>query len=618
MKTIHAIAFGVLLVAGYATGSTPKTGGDAPRSAPPADAEDVLSHLIPGHPRLLMKADDLAALKKRHSTDPVLQRIVRDALADADRLIGKPPLKHEILDGLRMLPVSRDCLDRTLALGFAYRWTGEQKYARAGIQNLLTVCAFADWNAKRHFLDTAEMSCAVGIGYDWFFPAMDGSERDTVRRGLIQNGLTPDADGPTGRKNNWNIVCNGGLIVGALAVAETDPQHARLIIPRAVKNLPIATQNYAPDGAWMEGPGYWGYATDYFAYAVAALDSSMGRNFGLDATPGVDRSGYFPIYSAGPSGNLLCFADATMQKQNKPKARAPAARYNTPCLFWLARKYHNSDFADALHAVLAERQAKALHAVWYQPPTSATPKRDLDRFFGGPVPILYMRGSWNDPGTLWCGVKAGFNRVPHGHLDLGNFELESGGVRFALDLGSDNYNLPGYFGSSRFTYYRLKSESHNVPLVGGKGQLADGVAKVLEVRANQENPSITLDLTSAYRDRANKVTRTVAMTDGRTAVTVTDRFELTQPAEILWGMTTDAEITLNPDGSATLIRFGKTLRATIQAPAAAAFTVESAAQKPPEKENLGIRRLILKLAASKGAATLKIRLAPVNDPIAGK
>ncbi|MGH7945950.1 MAG: hypothetical protein ACREH8_23950 [Opitutaceae bacterium] len=46
-----------------------------------------------------------------------------------------------------------------------------------------------------------------------------------------------------------------------------------------------------------------------------------------------------------------------------------------------------------------------------------------------------------------CGVgfKAGRNTVNHAHLDLGTFTFDAGGVRWAGDLGRDDYNLPGYW-----------------------------------------------------------------------------------------------------------------------------------------------------------------------------
>ena len=52
--------------------------------------------------------------------------------------------------------------------------------------------------------------------------------------------------------------------------------------------------------------------------------------------------------------------------------------------------------------------------------------------------------------------------------------MDAGGVRWAKDLGSDDYNLDGYWtmgvGGKRWTYYRLGSLSHNVPVLGNKNQ----------------------------------------------------------------------------------------------------------------------------------------------------
>lgn len=593
---------------------------EAPAAAVPAD---LLKALKP-HPRLLMDEARLQELKELAKTDPLLRRYVDDVLKNADRKLAAKPLKHEIPDGLRLLATSRDCLDRTLTLGLAWRWTGDRKYAEAGIANLLAVCAFEDWN-PRHFLDTAEMSNAVGIGYDWFYPAMDEKTRETVRQGLVKLGMkAPDSWGIKG-ENNWNMVCNGGLIVGSLAIADTDPDYARKIIPRAVKNLPIASKYYAPDGAWNEGPGYWQYATSYLSFAIAACDSALGDDFGIDRTPGFAESGWFPIYTAGPSGHFLCFADAGLGGVNKPKdnGRGPMS-----VLFFLARKYRNPEFSAAEHEILKGRPADALHVVWYDPPTrpatlaSAQPEpqksqarlaaapRQLDRRFRGSVPVASMRSAWGDRNALWVGVKGGFNKVNHGHLDLGNFELEAQGVRWALDLGSDNYNLPGYFGKQRFTYWRLKSESHNVPLVAGKGQLVEGVAELATPAPGQA----VVDLTSAYSDRARQVRRTVKLNDERTAVQVTDQFDLKAAAEIAWGMTTDAEIAVAADGAtAILSRNGKQLQATILEPKEAKFAAEEVPQpEKPYHSNAGYRRLVAKVAAPAGKTLLAVRLQPVS------
>ena len=87
---------------------------------------------------------------------------------------------------------------------------------------------------------------------------------------------------------------------------------------------------------------------------------------------------------------------------------------------------------------------------------------------------------------MFLGAKAGYNKVNHGHLDLGNFEFDALGVRWARDLGSDDYNLPDYFSgstqtSTRWTYYRLNSFSHNIPVLGNKNQDVNATSSLLHI-----------------------------------------------------------------------------------------------------------------------------------------
>ena len=141
----------------------------------------------------MLKDTDLGFLKASSVDDPVLRKCWQDVQTDAERCLQRPPLVYRKI-GPRLLSVSRDCLGRIYALALAYRWTGDEKYAAKAKENLLQVCAFPDWNPS-HFLDTAEMSHAVGIGYDWLYSYLDEPTRATIRRALIEKGLKPGAGG---------------------------------------------------------------------------------------------------------------------------------------------------------------------------------------------------------------------------------------------------------------------------------------------------------------------------------------------------------------------------------------------------------------------------------------
>jgi hypothetical protein len=590
----------------------PPSAGDGER--------DELATLRGPHPRLFLGDERLADLRRRHEKDEVLRAYVSDVLEQADRCLALPPLEYRKI-GPRLLHVSRECLRRVTLLAFAWRWTGDEKYARAAERDLLTVCAFDDWNPS-HFLDTAEMSHAVGIGYDWLFPTLSEETRGTIRAGLVRLGLEPGLacyprEGSRGAwwarsEFNWNQVCNGGLLVGALAVAETDPRLARATVRGALESLPVALGSYEPDGVWMEGPGYWDYATRYTAYGLDALRTALGTDSGLSRRAGLERTGWFPIETAGPTGLFFNFADAGER----------SARHPSPAVFWLARTYDLPGLADAEHALLASgRSGRATphHVIWYVPPSEgdgAAAADSLDRRFRGSVEVAVFRSARDDARALFVAAKAGYNRVNHGHLDLGTFVFDALGVRWAVDLGSDDYNLPGYWdgkrGGRRWTYFRLGSASHNVVTLAGENQDPEGAASFTFFRSGPDGGRVGIDFTRAYAERSTRAVRGIALVSGRRAVLVQDEFDLVSPCEVAWGMTTRAEIAVEGDGRVARLReSGEELVARILAPAKGVrFVVASAERDAPEKRNAGVRRLVARMPEGAGAVRLAILLVP--------
>ena len=225
-----------------------------------------------------------------------------------------------------------------------------------------------------------------------------------------------------------------------------------------------------------------------------------------------------------------------------------------------------------------------------------------------------MRSAWDDPNALFVGVKAGYNQVNHGHLDLGTFELDALGVRWARDLGSDNYNLPGYWdsgrGGKRWSYYRLASASHNLPMLGGQDQDPLAKSSFTKTDLNGEQPLTVVDLTEAYKEFAGSVSRGIKLIDGRRAVLVQDEFDIKRPCAVAWGMTTDAQISVERETVATLRLKGKELTARLLSPQTGRFTLESAEQEPPQKKNTGVRRLMVRLPRAAGQMCIAILFSP--------
>ena len=547
--------------------------------------------LAEGHPRLILTDARMAELRARHTTDTLLQRYVNDVLRATDTMVSLKPLER-IMTTRDMLRVSRDALARIYNLAFAWRWTGDERYAEAAEANLAAVCRFVDWD-PHHFLDVAEMTHAVAIGYDWLYDRLDDRMRELLRRAIIEMGLEEGLkvyrakSGFHKRVNNWNQGCNSGLIIGALAVADTDPDYARRILPTALESMPRAMTAFDPDGVCVEGPSYWHYAVRYCAYGFASMRSALGTDFGMsERFEGFRKTGYFPITMTGPAEYMLAFSDCRMKVR----------RACLPPMFWLATRYDNPDFSESEHDLLRHMPAQVYHVMYYTPRVAGwRAKASLDKYLRSKVEVACMRSGWERE-ALFVGMKAGTTDVSHVHLDMGNFELDALGERWLLDLGSDKYELPGFFDfkKQRWDYYRCVTRSHNLPVFDGREQCLDSKARFERVSLDTEAPFVVANLNEPYRDRCAAVTRGIRLVGGRKAVLVQDEFEMRAPGEVNWGVMTDAAIETE-GGTARLTIGGRRLTARILAPAGASFVVESARQAPPQAENAGINRLTIRL-----------------------
>jgi hypothetical protein len=549
-------------------------------------AQAFLSTLRKDHPRILASKQDFTALRERIKTDPRSKNWHTLLKTQAEKLLTTPPVKHEILDGKRLLSISREALKRVQLLALLWQLDQDSRYADRLWKELEAVANFPDWNPK-HFLDTAEMSFAVALAYDWLYHHWNPDQRATLCAALLKHGLNPANEAIKNNKawwttshHNWNQVCNGGIGIGALALAEDEPQLAEDLLKTVIKNLPLAMKNYAPDGAWAEGPGYWAYATQYNAAILAALDSALGTDHNLSKIPGFSLAGDMPIHCNTPTGKIFNFADAG----NNPIASST--------LFWLAQKYNAPRFA---HHRLAQLEGKIpgtynpepLDLLWYNPELANKPEENppLAKYFRG-TEIVTVRSVWNDPNATFLAFKAGSNKVNHSHLDLGSFILESQGQRFFIDPGSEDYNLPNYFGPDRWNYYRLRAEGHNTLVINptekpDQDPIANSkIANFTPAKNPIDSTTFAADLTPAYANHdAKKITRAFSFTPN--TITLTDTIELNNPGKIWWFAHTMADVEIsNKARTATLTQGNAKIQVTIAKPDGAQFTLMDAKPLP--------------------------------------
>jgi hypothetical protein len=238
------------------------------------------------------------------------------------------------------------------------------------------------------------------------------------------------------------------------------------------------------------------------------------------------------------------------------------------------------------------------------------------------VDVATFRGAWEDDQATFIGFKAGDNKANHSHLDLGTFVLDALGERWAEDIGSDDYNLPGYFGGKRWDYYRLRAEGHNTLVINpGKGADQDpkAAARLLRFVSRPESAFAIADLTPAYAVNAQHAERGLRLLDRR-SVLVQDEVQTSKPADVWWFMHTDAKIKVGADGRTAELQIGsKRLQAKLLSPEKASFEVMTAQPLPTsptstqQAKNKGFSKLTVHLTGVSDS-----RLAVLLEPVDGK
>jgi hypothetical protein len=610
---LHRTLLPILL--GLALLVSPVAGQDkeGPPQPPAITPQDLVRLVKKGHPRLLLDESQFGQLRRLIKQNPQAAEWYAAKKREANRLIVESPCTYKLSGGTRLLGVSRAVLNRVYTLALLYKLEGGSRYLHRLWEDLEAAARFPDWH-PRHFLDTAEMTHAFAIAYDWLYAAWSEPQKRLLHQAIIEKGLKPALEAYGDQKKtgwwaaspyNWNQVVNGGIGMGALAVLSEAPEVAAPALEHALRSLPLALARLNPDGASYEGPLYWGYGTFYTCVFLAALESALGSDFGLGAGPGLAATGLFPLYVTGPTGKAFNYADST--------EKIPWLSQ----LYWLARK-----FKQPVAAGLALRSASphALDLLWrdFAPVPPPEGKLPLDKYFQG-AEVVTLRSSWQDDRGMFVAMKAGDNRAGHAHLDLGTFVLDALGERWAVDLGPDDYNLPGYFDSGRWDYYRVRAEGHNTLVINpgaGPDQDPEASARITRFHSSPQRSFAIADLTPAYAREASKVWRGLALVD-RNRVLIQDEIETRKPGEVWWLLHTLAAVHLTPDRrTAVLSQNSRQLQVRLLHPDNATFEVSKARPLPlsphplKQGDNQGVQKLSITLRHAQNVR-LVVGLAPL-------
>jgi hypothetical protein len=478
---------------------------------------------------------------------------------DAFEILDLPVIER-VKTSNAMLNISREILRRVNMLGLVYLVERDITILNRINQEILTTSNFSDWNPPV-YLDVAEISMAISLALDWTLDDLPETTITLAKKALMEKGIYPSwkeygADMRNAwwidHYNNWNQVCNGGMIAASIAIADEEPELAAKTIKRALDGIPnVLVENYYPDGVCPEGVMYWDYTTSYALLTLAMLETSFGSDFGYGKYPGFMESATFKVMGSNtPSGWLYNYADC----KDKPEVDGDIL------LAWFAKETGKSMFYEKEKFLTNPEEIRLSYLTgaamaWMcqyeeksdeDPPTAWVGK--------GRSPVAFFTGK-GENSDYYFGAKGGCGAVSHGNMDAGSFIFEQNGVRWSVDPGSQDYMI----GEQGFDLWRQcqdcerwelltkNNHGHSTITVDNNRHIVDGYALVKDFNLG-EKPAVTFDLSPTFEGQLNSAFRTFTK-DTERSLLIEDVIEPNEPTKLItWQFITQADARIVKEG----------------------------------------------------------------------
>jgi hypothetical protein len=491
-------------------------------------AEKAIALRVPQagvHPRLYFGANDRAKLVER-TRHPQLIKLWEHLQTTAKATRETGDLAHggevfEMLDKEYLLPsllgyfgaVSQARLRIAHNAIVAYL-SNDAEARRAALSALLDVARWQRWeppwftaHGQHTYYPAGELAAEVAFGYDLLYDHFTDSERQLIRRALIEKSIIPTfkeyvADNRVmANTSNWIGHTVGGALIASAAIAgdvregEADGQFEKYLNGLLRKFEAHLAASYLPDGSYGEGISYQEFDLETTGPALVALN----RVFGIDywTRSRVIESIAYPLYTmTQPVSASLDTGDS-----HPPSGRTLApllTQSKDPVLGWFYDQFQHSEIRDLIF--------------FNDSPPPQLPALPTSRIFRDKGNAVFRTGWGKDDLVFLFRAGPNFN---HNHADQGGFLLTAFGEPLITEAGwSDYYKDPYY--ATFFT----QAIGHNTVLVDGNPEsqvlpdtpqfaALNAYPKITDAITSEFYDAVGSDLVSVYRDRLNRYTRRI-------------------------------------------------------------------------------------------------------------
>ena len=329
--------------------------------------------------------------------------------------------------------------------------------------------------------------------------------------------------------NNWCPWITSNVLL-ACALCEPETEIRKQITRKSMEVIDHFTRIYHEDGGCDEGPNYWTVAgASYFDYLEILYDITGGyadvfddpfiRSMGeyiAKFCVNVDRRYYINFADAGPHVGIN--RDLVVRFGRRTKSEM-LWRFGMNC----PKTDHNVQMQYTLYRSLKNLYEKnTSEAVEFKYPKKV--------WFPG-IQVIAARESEKNCNGLFFAMKGGHNRESHNHNDVGHFVVYDNGEPLIIDVGVGTY-CADTFNENRYKIWTMRSCYHNLPSFGDVEQKNGFAYRAEDVRYDEENHRLTMELKSAYPEESGLLhfIRTGELTEG--AVRITDEIELNEQKKI--------------------------------------------------------------------------------------
>ncbi len=461
-------------------------------------------------------------------------------------------------------------------IAFGYIITGDIKLAKCAYAIMSEVGEWDHWGPG-HFLNVGDAAANYAPALDWIYNGIKEIEtgdangdgyfnyedgewsvsylQDILYEKGVYEGYLASMKLPTSwprpakhggdvryyttMSNNWNAVCASGMILAGMMLFENEKYSdtsAWLVADNITGLAEHGLDQYAPDGSYVEGAGYWGYGTNSLFRGMMGLWRAAGEDYGLLDTWGIDTTCYFACFVQSSEMRAFSFHDAF-----------PGTSTDSCSFMFMAEALGDSNLSEIRKTHLAGSTWMNIKDFLFYPyeadansEAGAAEELPFDYFMEG-IDGYTTRSSW-DRGALFAGIIGGDNSASHGQTDSGTFVYENEGIEWITDIGRENtYNVYNYFTTpDRYRYYVNNAEGNNtLALITQNedvphGQKLSGFGEMFKTYSNRHGSYALIDNVSAYGGYATSAYRGMLLTNSRRTLVIQDEVQIAGSNTFAW------------------------------------------------------------------------------------